>query len=384
MGTAGWRGPQFDTAVAGTRLRGRIIEYDRQIRLAAALDQTIRRFRFGDGKAMRNERRQIEPTGAHQIQHRLHVTLFGPAHMRRRIIVAALLVLGIVASRPVGTRDDELRLLEVVRPPRQIESDGADSDDAAFRPHSLAGQSNGTVRFRRSRQQHRIGAQAARPFLNLSGAQSRFRIFGAHAHRQAAFVRIEVRPENPAAVGPQQSNRDLPDQSQTDDERRLAQSHTRQTNALQGDGSQDRERRPIKGNGIGYMGAQVFRYTDDAGMRAVGGDALAGLATLHARATGQHHAGRRIAHRHRLIELLQHLADGIEEAFIAQLFQHAANVIRPFARFAEKRLLGQLHDHLFRAGGDDRADVGDEYVARPDHRFGHNGDAEFSAADVLN
>ena len=85
---------------------------------------------------------------------------------------------------------------------------------------------------------------------------------------------------------------------------------------LQGDSTEHRERRVFEWNRLGNPRAEMFRDTDDTGVRAVGRRALARLEFPHPRAAREHHAGRTVAGRNGFIEFFSNLLQSGEEAFV--------------------------------------------------------------------
>ena len=75
-----------------------------------ATDNLISCLSLTDLKAMRNQRLYVEPPVGHHIEYGLEIALLGPAHKTDRIIVTFIFLVGIIAPRPVGTRDLETKL----------------------------------------------------------------------------------------------------------------------------------------------------------------------------------------------------------------------------------------------------------------------------------
>ena len=64
-------------------------------------------------KPMADQRPHVEPRRFHQLQYRLEVSLFGPAHQTEGIVDTAVLVHLVIASGSVGTRHLEGNFLLV-------------------------------------------------------------------------------------------------------------------------------------------------------------------------------------------------------------------------------------------------------------------------------
>ena len=67
-----------------------------------AAEQVISMLAFIDGKAMRDQRFYFHATIANQIKKRLDVAAFSPPHVRKRIVMAAFFVFGIITAGSVG------------------------------------------------------------------------------------------------------------------------------------------------------------------------------------------------------------------------------------------------------------------------------------------
>ena len=246
-----------------------------------AFDQLVGARGLFDGKAMRNERPQVELAASHQFQNGLDVPLLGPADVGRRIIVAAVLIFGIVPARPVRAGDDELGLLEVERPTIELEADDADEDDPPFFSHGGRGQVDRAVGRSRSRDEHASApsppvsdsiSAPARPGRAISAPMRR-----ASSHLPASgSVPITRQPEaadNPTAI--------CPIKPRPIDEDRFAQLRAGEPHAVERNGAQHGESGLIEVDILRDGRAQMLADADDLRMRPIGGDAVARFEVLH-------------------------------------------------------------------------------------------------------
>ena len=123
-------------ASSGPRL---VLEHDAE-RRALGADAAVRTPRGAcvDGDALGDERLDVDLPGRDELEKRGHVAPLGPADVADRIVEPALLVLAVVAARPVRARHAQLELLLVVRGARHLHPDVADDHDAAAVAAELA------------------------------------------------------------------------------------------------------------------------------------------------------------------------------------------------------------------------------------------------------
>ncbi len=137
----------------------------------------------------------------------LKIAVFGPADERERVIVTLLLVIVVVAARPVGTGDLERKLFLVEFRPAQAQTHHANQHDFATLPRHPRGLRDDVVIFGRSRNNDTIRARAPRHILHKShrvvalGGITGFDALGA-GDFQLGFV--EIHAYHAAAVEPQQ------------------------------------------------------------------------------------------------------------------------------------------------------------------------------------
>jgi hypothetical protein len=84
-----------------------------------------------------------------------------------------LLVLGVVAARPVAARDDERQLFLVQCASRKIEPDGTHRDDATLVSRDLGRECGGAVAGARRGDEHEISAEIASPGGDARGRVGR-------------------------------------------------------------------------------------------------------------------------------------------------------------------------------------------------------------------
>ena len=140
--------------------------------------------------------------------------------------MAALFVFRIVATRTVGHRNPERKFAIEVRLARNVQSHGANHDDAAFLSRDFTGEFYRLIGFRSCGNQHRIRSTSARPFnhARLGIAIGRATVVGAELSRQFNPVRIEIDSENSTTVRFQKLNGYLSNQAKTDYDNRFTQS----------------------------------------------------------------------------------------------------------------------------------------------------------------
>ena len=202
----------------------------------------------------------------------------------------------------------------------------------------------------------------------------------AHAASQLTFGGVEVGAEHTTALRLEKPDGELSDEAQPDYQDGIAQSQSGQAHSLHGDGAEHREGRVFEGDSRRHGRTEVLRDADDPGMRPVRGDMVARLELLHTGATRQDDACRRVAEPDRLIQFREHLPDRGEESFVRLSSAERGGQGRGALSLAQQRPAGEVDDHFLRARRDDRADVGDQHVGRPDQRFGHGGHPQFPVA----
>ncbi|OQA25938.1 MAG: hypothetical protein BWY59_01568 [Verrucomicrobia bacterium ADurb.Bin345] len=298
--------------------------------------------------------------------------------------MAAFLVFRVIAAGAIGTRNREFGLLEIERPARKVHAHGADGDHAALLSHAFCSEVDRIVGRRGRGDQHGVGAELACAGEDLPGAQSGLGEFRTHTARQLTTRRDGVGAQHPTLLRLEQRNGQLADEAEADHKGCVAELYAGQPDTLERDGAEHGERRVVERHIRRHMCTKMTGDAHDTRVRSVGSHAVTGLKPLNPRTACKHDAGGRVAHRHRRIEFLGDLREGVEEAFLFQLLDDAAHVVGAFARLAEERFARQFDRHLLRAGGNERESVGDQDVAGFGHRRGNRAQIQLSVADVLN
>ena len=129
---AGLRWLRFDLhgLLERPRLAGlRVGEQDAQVGLALfAGDQLIGLRGLLDREALRDQRAHVQAPGSQQVDERLQVATFRPAHVAERVILPLFLVSRVIAPRSIGARVDECQLFLVVDLARDVQPYCAYSD----------------------------------------------------------------------------------------------------------------------------------------------------------------------------------------------------------------------------------------------------------------
>ena len=94
-------------------------------------------------------------------QELLHVAVFRPADVGKRVVLALVFIAGIVTSRAVGSRHEDLNLFQVTLVPGEAEFDRSHVNDAAAVAANFHRQPAGGGRLGRSRDDGAVDAGAA-------------------------------------------------------------------------------------------------------------------------------------------------------------------------------------------------------------------------------
>src|SRR5262245_52544482 len=153
-----------------------------------------------------NERRDMQLTVGYQLEHSFKITLLGPAHEAKRIVMPLRLVGWIIAAGTIGAGDLESQLFLIEVGALQVETHDADEHDAsplATHPGCLVHQ---LITFCRGGNQHTIDAEPVRKSQSsgdrvLAGTQVYH--LRAKLARQGHPLLVEVYAQNLTAIGHQ-------------------------------------------------------------------------------------------------------------------------------------------------------------------------------------
>ena len=372
----------------GLLIRRRILQQDPH-RGFTASDDRVGLLGLRQGESVRDQRLHVEPSVGQHVQHRLEVALLRPAHETDRIVLALFLVVRVVTAGAVRGRhlEGEFLLEEVVA--RQLQPGHADQHDAP----TLAAHQRGLVHrlaaARGCRDQHRIDTTTAGESfgrLHRVFASREIDHLGTERACQGELGRVQIDPQHPTTVGPQQLHRDLADQAKPGNHDSLAQRRPNQADTLQSDRTDHREGRRLVAHAIGYPGAQVDRHADDLGVLAVGGDAIADSEALDTAPDFQHPAHVAVTQRQRLFELVAHRVECRHQPIGLHLVQHHAYLVRLLAGLFDGVGLAKIHQHAFSTGRDERSRGADQQLALTGTgawHFGHLGSTGFQVLKNL-
>src|SRR5205085_9127722 len=164
----------------------------------------------------------------------------------------------------------------------------------------------------RRRDDDGVRAAPARPTEDglLHAAPGDGAVIRAEPFRQLDLRGVEVNAEDAAAVSLQELRGELAEESEADDDDRLAQRRLGEPHALERDGPERCEGSALEVNAVGQAHAEVLRHGPEFGVRGVAragaGHALADAETLHAFADLRDYPCRAVAERVRLVQLLAH------------------------------------------------------------------------------
>ena len=117
-----------------------VLEHHTEVAFAARDDHFVSRQRAVQRIFVRNKGAHVELALRHELDHRGHVAIFGPADISRRIVIALIFVAAIVASGAVGARHEQRQLLFVVELARHVHADLAHDHDAGAITGQLCGE----------------------------------------------------------------------------------------------------------------------------------------------------------------------------------------------------------------------------------------------------
>ena len=132
--------------------------------MALAGNQPVSSLCPGDGKAVRDERRQVQLALIQQVDERFHVAGFGPANVTDGIVASLLLEGRVVAPGAIRARNAEIEFFAVINLALDLYTYGSDGDDHSAIARNLAGQIHRSAAGSLGRDQNRIDADASGEF----------------------------------------------------------------------------------------------------------------------------------------------------------------------------------------------------------------------------
>jgi len=311
-----------------------------------------------DRELVSQESREVDASLRHEVEHRSEVAALGPAHVGIGVVEPAVFVDRVVAARPVGGAHADVEFLGVEEPPVEFHPDRADDRDHAALAAQFSGQRQGRARLRRRADQDAVGAVAVG-----EPQDGRERIVAAaHDHvrtglpRDLGAPRVEVHADDAHAGGLQELHRELAEQSESDDDRGLAEPQAGRAHAVHGNRPEGRHARHPRVHTVRHARAQVARNAEHLGMvrvaRPGAGDPVARLDPGHAGRHLEHHSGRAVAERDVTGELAGHRAVGRQQPLAPELAERLLDQVRPRSRLAQQGFPRQLDHHALGSGRD--------------------------------
>ena len=355
--------------------RGRVLEQDPERPCAAVTrEDVVCLCSVVDREAMSRQLGRRDPARCGQVEKRLHVPLFGPAHVARWKVPTALLVLAVVAPRAVGARHPELELLLVHRGAIDVDPRLADDHDSSAIPCELDGQLERIGGPRRGAQEHRVEPE---PAGRLADGRVESGVRALESQRPAGARQldrrgVEVDSDDPAAGSTEDPNRQLSHEPEPDDADALADGGACLTHAVHGDGADGGVRRVIEADPRWDGYHQVARHGDDL---CVVGPAtssarheVAGCETVDSGARPEHDACGGVADRLERGEPVPGGSQGHGDALRARLLDDLLDQVGAGASLVDEVLLAGEDLRPLGAGADQREAVRDEHPARPERR----------------
>jgi hypothetical protein len=179
-----------------------------------------------------------------QAEHRLHVALLGPADEPDRVVETAFLVVGVVATGPVGAGDAERQLLVVEGGARELDGNVADQDDCRAVACDCGCGVQRVARRRRGGHHDGIDADAARGCQNLvrDAVGARESVVGTARTSPLDADRVDVEREHLGPRRLEEAAGDLANQPAADDRDAVAEPDVGEPDPVQGDRTERRHR----------------------------------------------------------------------------------------------------------------------------------------------
>src|SRR5205085_10647465 len=160
------------------------------------------------------------------------------------------------------------------------------------------------------------------------------------------------------AVRLQELRGELADESESDDDDRLAQRRLRESHALKRNRAERRESAALKINAVGQHRAKVFRHGQQFGVRSIARararHSVARAKLLHALADLDDYACGAVAERVRLVQLLAHGPERPRQSLAPDLLEDLPDKIGPLLRLADQTLATEFDEGALRARADER------------------------------
>ena len=338
-GVRGWlrhgsRGPGVAVGEEQGPLRGRPVSGQPSVGLGGALDR----------QHAVDQRSEVEAPGRHQGEGRLHVALLGPAHIADRVVEPALLVLTVVAPRPVGAGDAEAQLLLEERGPRELDRHFTDEDQRSSVPAEPGTELQGLALAGARGHQGGVDPGAAGQGADqlLRDADQRGAVgVGSLEPGQPALVDVEG--EDLATGGAQKLACEPSDQAAADHRDPFADRHLAKPDSVQRDRRHGCECGVLERHAVGHLCAEVGGDGDHLGVvrvtAAAAGDPVARLQAPRPGADLEDGPGRAVADGSLFAELTTDRVDGAADPFLLGLLDHLADEVGPLARLADQGLL---------------------------------------------
>jgi len=225
---------------------------------------------------------------------------------------------------------------------------------------------NDVVRFCRGGDQNTVRTDAARCILNDLddvAVLRRIECHDAEFLRERNLRRIEIRTDYAAAVRLKQLCRDKADESEAGYDDRFTKLGIEVADALQGDGSDDRERRLVVRNAVRDLRAEVFRDADEFRMVAVGCHAVADLEFRDAAPDLDDCADVAVTERQRLPELVEYRFERRHQTVGFHFVKDLLDLVRLLSGFVDEVCLAEFDQHAFRSERNERAAGPDQHIS---------------------
>ena len=281
---------------------------------------------------MRNQGLERDAPCSYEIKEGGHVPSLRPAHVADRVVQSALLVLGVIAARPVGARKAQLQFLCIERSPRHLHPDVADHDHATAVPAQLRRKLDRVARLRCGGDDDRIairdsGRQAVAGKLMADEAF----VDRARRARQSHQVLREVEPIGLCACGLDELSGKLTDEPETDDRDPLAEPDLGLTHSLHGDAAERAEGALLERHRLWKADTQVERDVVDLCVNRVvsasAGHPVAGRDASHARAHRDRDSGGRIPEARGLDQFRSHDGGCLANAVAPRFVDHLVHLV---------------------------------------------------------
>ena len=227
-------------------------------------DRMIRRGRFPERKPVRDQRLYLHLPAADQPEKLFHVAVLRPTHVRKRIVLALLLVARVVAARPVRARHEQLDFLPVHVVPREAHVHGTHDNQATAVPADLQGLLTWRRGLRGGRDDHAVRATPVRERSHHVGERraSHHAVRRAQATGHLYALGFEVDRNDHASLQPRQLCDQLPYQPQANDGDGLPEPDAADANGIERDASERGEAGVLKRHRVRHFRGEVATRED--------------------------------------------------------------------------------------------------------------------------